>query len=333
MSVRESNRFETGKLDSIRLEKGPEELKEYFGKLAAADKKKAIAQINDETLQFPTLYLLKPMLVRTGLLTRLNNKHLKAVRLANAISRKDTACVDYLVRNHNTEVHETLKWILLTGCIEDGLENRYDEILELSAALLVRYYRDTAILPVVADMIFGRYKKGMLVHNLVWAFFEAKNPDSLLLLANYLYSQDNRDYELACRLLGFIPFVEKNRYTNSAKMYYEVCQWIQENSMFLHHTGECLHLTANSIPYVLSPEAKYLCKPVSPDDGKPFRDYSDDEESLLSRFGALDPGTRLQLAGFSYMLYRRSMHQWNEWIHIPIQDQLRTMKMTMGGRL
>ena len=332
MSFRESKGFEAGKLDSIRQEKGPEELRTYLGKLAAFDKKKAVAQINDETLQFPTLYLVKPMLVRTGLLSRLNSKHLKAVRLTTAISRKDTACVDYFVKNYNTEVHEVLKWILFTGCTEDGLENRYDEILELSAALLVRYYKDTAILPVVADMIFKRYKKGLLVHNLAWAFFEARNPDSLLLLANYLCSQDNRDYELASRLLSFIPYVEKNRYTNPAKMHYEVCQWIQENSMFLHHTEECLHLTANPIPYILSNEAKYLCKPVSPDDGKPFRDYSEDEEGLLSSFRALEPNTRLQLASFSYMLYRRSMHQWNEWIHLPVQDQLRTMKMTMGGR-
>ncbi|NJD03668.1 MAG: hypothetical protein FIA99_13985, partial [Ruminiclostridium sp.] len=197
MSVRESNGFEAGKLDSIRLEKGKEKVREYFGKLVAVDKKKAVAQINDETLQFPTLYLLKPILVRAGLLTRLDGRHLKAVRLSNAISRKDTSCMDYLVRNHNTEVHEALKWIMLTGCAEDGLENRYDELIELSAALLVRYYNDTTILPAVADLIFSRISKGKLIHTLVWAFFEARNPESLLLLANYIYSQDSRDYELA----------------------------------------------------------------------------------------------------------------------------------------
>ncbi len=333
MSVKELKEFEAGKLDSIRLAQGSEEVSKYFGKMAAANKKTAAALINDETLQFPTLYLLKPALVRTGLLTRLSNKYLKAVRLANAILRKDTACVEYLVKNCNIEVQETLKWILLTGCADDGLDNRYDELMELSAALLVRHYSDSSILPAVADMLFKRYKKGLLVHNLVWAFFEARNPDSLLLLANYLYSQDSRDYEFACKLLNFIPYVESNRYTTPAKMYYEVSQWIRENSMFLYRTEECLHLTANPIPYALSSEAKYLCKPVSPSNGKPFRDYSEEEEGILSRFRALEPEIRLQLAGFSYFLYRRNMHQWNQWIHFSIEDQLKSMKMAMGGRM
>ncbi len=333
MSVRETNDFEVGKLDSVRLENGPEKVKQYFSNLAYSNKKKAIAQINDETLQFPTLYLVRQILVKTGLLPRLSNKHIRTVRLVNAIQSKDTTYVDYLVKNNNAEAHETLKWILLTGCPEDGLENRYDELLELSAALLVRHYRDTDILPVLSDMIFKRYRKGHLIHNLVWAFFEAKNPDSLLLLANNLYSKDPRDCELARRLLGFIPNVGNNINTSPTKMYYDACQWIQENSMFLYHTGECLHLSANPIPFAVSHDAKYLCKPVLPDNGRPFRDYDEVEEGLLSRFRTLDPDTRLQLAGFSYMLYRRNMHQWNSWIHFPIHDQLRTMKMTMGGRM
>ena len=320
-------------LDLVRQEKGIDTLKSHFQQLLKSNRKKAIELINDQNLNFCTLYILHTAIVRSGNARFLNNHNFNALRMAYSISEKRTKDIDLCIKNQNKPASEILKYIVCTGYTEDGLDNRYDEILELAAALLIRYYNDDTVLPVVSDMIFKRYKKGALIHNLVWAFFEARNPDSLLLLAHHLYSQDRKDYELACRLLGFIPYVESNRYTNNAKMYYEVSQWIQENSMFLYHTEECLHLTANPIPYVLSAEAKYLCKPVSPNDGKPFRDFSDDEEMLLNQFKALDAGTRMQLAGFSYMLYRRNMHQWNEWIHFPIHDQLRTMKMAMGGRM
>lgn len=252
--------------------------------------------------------------------------------LARAISLKDTAFVEYMVRNHNTAVHEALKGIFHRGCSEESLGSKHDEIMELAAALLVVYYKDNAILPEVVDLIFRHNRKGLLVHNLVWVFFEARNPGSLLLPANYLLSSDIKDYEFGCRLLGFIPCVEKNRSANSSKMHYEVCQWIQENSPFLYRTDECLHLTAFPIPYALSLEAKYLSRPVSPNDGTPFRNYSDDEEILLNSFRALDPATRLSLAGFSYFLYRRNMYQWKDWINYPIEEQLRTMKLAMGGR-
>ena len=205
--------------------------------------------------------------------------------------------------------------------------------MEIAATLIVRYYNDTSILPAVADMIFKRYRKGMLVHNLIWAFFEAKDPESLLLLANYLDSQDSRDYELASRLLAFIPSEENTRSAAPAKMYNDVSQWIRENNRFLYRTEECLHFSANFIPYVLSPEAKYLCKPVSADNGISFRDYSEDQKNLLSRFRALDENTRMQLADYSYLLYRHNVDQWNQWISSPVENQVKSMKMVVGGRI
>lgn len=332
MFVNDANANEQGKLNRVRMEKGPEETRKYLYRLAATDKRRALALVNDDSIQFSTLYIIRPVLTRTGLVSRLNKRQILALRLVDAISRKDTAYVNELMKKYNEEVNDILRWILLSGSPEDGLDNRYDEILELSASLLIRYYKELTILPTVADMIFKRYRKGALIHNLVYAFYEARNPDSLLLLANYICSQDSRDYELATKLLGFIPHVDNNRSTNPARMHNEVCQWIQENGMFLHRTDESLHLTSTPMPYILSLDAKYLCKPVSPEDGRPFRDYTEDESGILGRFRNLDPETRLRLASFSYLLYRRSMHQWNDWIHLPLQDQLRTMKMAMGGR-
>ena len=321
-----------GLLDSIRHDEGVEGLRSYFCKLLRNNRKKAIELINEENLNFCSFYVLRNEIAAAGFIRHMNSRNMNSLRILYAISNKNTREMNQLIRNQNAAANEALKWIFCTGCAEDGLSSKYDEIMELSAGLLVKHYRDNSILPVVADMIFSRHRNKQLIHNLVWTFFEARNPGSLMYLANYLSSQDSRDYELALRLLGLTPDIENIKGMNRNRIYYDTCRWIQENSLFLYRTDECLHLTAFPQPYRLSVEAKYLNRPVSPDDGRPLRSITGDEETLLGGFRALDSDSRLQLANFSYMLYNRNVHQWNEWIRFPVQDQLRTLKMATGGR-
>jgi len=57
--------------------------------------------------------------------------------------------------------------MLETGCINDGLNDQYDEILDITAIFIIKIYRDKTILPIIAEMIFRRYKQGLLVQNMV----------------------------------------------------------------------------------------------------------------------------------------------------------------------
>jgi hypothetical protein len=243
--------YAAGFLDKMRQDGRSSDIKSYYRNLVETDRKEAIRLINDKDLYFCTLYMLKEELARSGLLKCLNYRNLQALVLSNAIYNKHSKFINSLIHSNKSETHEMLKWILITGSEEDGLDNRFDEILELSGALLVRYYKDIEILPVIADMIFDRKRKGLLIHNLVWAFFEARDPGSFLHIAKYLRSEDKSEYELACRLLNFIPCVRDTRSMKGDDLYRSAYQWLQENISFLRPTGECLHLTANPIPFII----------------------------------------------------------------------------------
>lgn len=244
--------YSSGFLDKIRYEDHITGVKAYYRNLAGTNKKEAVRLINDKDLHFCTLYILQPEIARTGIWRYLNYRNLQSLCIAQAIYKKNSRFIDLVISNKKAETYELLKWILITGSEEDGLDNRFDEIIELCGALLVRYYKDDSILPLVADLIFERNRKRSLIHNLVWVFFEAHDPISLQHIAKYLRSSEKDDFELACKLLSFIPGVQYYRSMQGEDIYQAVIQWLQENSPFLRPTGECLHLTANPIPFVVS---------------------------------------------------------------------------------
>ncbi|MGK0465063.1 hypothetical protein [Clostridium sp.] len=147
---------------------------------------------------------------------------------------------------------------MFDGCIaRHGLSEEKDELLDITAALLIKTHKDNSILPIIVDTIFFRNREGLFNHDLIWSFFEARDPYSLMLIANYLHSDDTRDTELAYKLLDFVPSInmrngreDKNQYTN---LFY----WIQENYRFLYFTGESFQRTSNPTPYKIDLDAKY----------------------------------------------------------------------------
>jgi hypothetical protein len=311
-------------LDKIRYGDGGDKLIDFFSKLVKKDLSMSVDLINQESLSFTSLYLLQPKIKDLGIFEGLSIKNKIAIDFMDeTIMNKKSSDSLYLSSKYISKVYSALKWILETGAADDGLDDKFDEILDKSAAILTIEYRDRSILSVISDMIFKRYKKGFFIHDLVWAFFESRDIHSLVLIANRLQSEESKDVELACSLLCFVPGIEDNTYKKSDEKYLAFINWIEENNMFLRFTGESFQLTRRPSVYIINLDAKYLCKMVSVDTGETLRALNEKECELLDEFKALDEDNKKLLSGFSLAMHRKNMKVWDEWMGNPINEQLR----------
>jgi len=224
-----------------------------------------------------------------------------------------------------------LKWILHSKDSIDIPENQLDEVLDKAAILLSIVYRDKESLPKIADLIFKRHRKGCFNHDLIWAFFEAKDISSLHLIANRLLSSNQEDVLLARKLLSFIPEINNNTALNNKQLYKCFVNWFEENSLFLHYTGESYNMTSTPIPYEVILKAKYLCKPVSVETGQIIQKITNREYMLLQEFDKLDHYTQSLLAWFSYKIHHMNRNWWNIWLTYPISHQIMYANAAIGG--
>lgn len=209
--------------DEIRLTYGIDNLKKFFLNLVKTDREKVIHLINDDRLHFYSLFELQPEIRANKLYEDLIPRYKNALNIIDIISavksipgdqgyhlygnklkstRTQKSAIDYRQMSHSS-----LKWMLETGFMDNGRNDRFDAILDSTAALLIKSFNDKSVLPLIAEMIFDRHRKGLFYYDLVWAFFEACEPCSLTLAANRLCSRNLRDVDLARRLLNFIPYI------------------------------------------------------------------------------------------------------------------------------
>lgn len=229
-----------GYLDRFRLVNGNDMLKAGFRELCEGQGEVAVGLINDKRLLFASLFTLLPEIEELDLCKHLNSRNTIAIKICKKILKVDT-----LLTESSEEIISALKWILTTGAYDDGLNNEYDRILDGTAALLIITYNDKTILPIIADMIFKRNRKGVFTHDLVWAFFKANNKDALKIIAGFLRSANKDDIDLVCKLLNIEP-IKYNAYLS----------WLNENYPYIVFTGESFNLTSNPQPVTLDLEVK-----------------------------------------------------------------------------
>ncbi len=159
-------------LDKRMDDSGVDNIRSFFYQLAKENEKEALNLINDENLHFTSLFVLRPEIEELNLFQKLNARNRIALGITNEIlsSKRNISDVEYLSFDYIQAVHSVLKWMLETGCINDGLDDQYDEILDITAIFLTKIYRDKTVLPIIAEMIFRRYKQGLLIHDLAWGF-------------------------------------------------------------------------------------------------------------------------------------------------------------------
>ena len=311
-------------LDHVRLKNGVEESKNFFNKLAKENKKAAISLINDDSLYYGSLFILKREIEEFNLYKDLSLRNKIALCITREILQRER--IDYSKEYTSSDyvqiVYSILNWMLKTGALDDGLNDEYDEVLDITSILLIKVYRDKKLLPIIADMIFKRYSRGFFIHDLVWAFFQGKDPYSFIAVAKYLNSTDSKEVELARKLLSFVPSLEKG---NMAVF----LNWLEENHSFLYFKEESFQKGSNPKPYVVILEGKYLCTPVSINTGEIIKPLEDREQKLLGEFKKLSYSKKALLSNFSWKLHHQNMNWWNGWINLSVKEQIGVMRV--GG--
>lgn len=230
--------------------------------------------------------------------------------------------IQYL-RSSNSEItYPVLKGMFKTGLMGPGLRNDNDEFLDITALLLIKTHKDKTILPTLVDIIFFRNREGLFTHDLIWAFFQATDPNSLMLIANYLHSDNIVDVKLACKLLDFVPSIDMAVEKDNKKLYMNFIYYLKENKPFLYYTGESFQRTSNPMPYILALDSKYLCRPISVYTGKPLIPYTDKENRLSDDFNKLSVDKKLLLSNYSLRSHYENLYLWNLWINNSILDQI-----------
>lgn len=327
--MQDSNADSISFLDKVRSDKGIDDLKDFFDQLTKKDMREATNFINDKNLQFPTLFVLRADIEKNNLVNSLTEKNKIALLIVKEIltDKKDNLASEHLSFDYVQMIHLVLKWILETGFKSDGMNDDYDRVLDIAAILLTKMYKDKTLLSIIADMIFERYKKGLLVHDLVWAFFQVGDPQTLMILGERLLSSVEVDVKIAARLLNFIPEIGKN--ISKERKYTTFLNWMKENSAFLEYTGESFQQTTNPRPYKVVLEGKYLCKNICCETGKALSIPSREENQLLNEFRKLDYDTKILLSNFSLRIHHKNIYLWDVWLHYSLEDQIKIAKI--GG--
>ncbi|MCX7710633.1 MAG: hypothetical protein N2484_12400 [Clostridia bacterium] len=328
----QSNSTGMNYFDMVRHRNGPDALTKAFLQIEKQDRVRMLKIINNPNLSFTSLYLLKKQLTSSRYITQMSVRNQYAIKICEAIEKKIPSSTRNLISSSNpNEFNATLRWMVETGSADDGLSNKFDEVMDTATSYLTKLYQDPSLLPVTAAMIFKRCREGRFYHDLVWAFFESRNPLSLALIASYLCSTLWDEAELARKLLSFIPCIVSGLSMDCQTQYLRCLEWLKENTPFMRYTGESFQQSYNPAPYTVCLEAKYMCNPNLTNPEKELNGLSPAEAALLRSFKQLDQNSQIRLSDYSYLLYRNNIQHWYWWRSLPIDEQIKAANKTMGG--
>lgn len=313
-------------LDNVRAAKGDIELIDSFSRLLVTDKKNAIDLINSDDVKFATFLLLKEKIYENNLVDRLNERNRVALDIIGELENNETRGItsDIQSLDYVQMIQSTLRWILETGADEYCSRGEYNEILDMSAVFLIKVYHDLSVLPIIADLLFKRKGRGYYTHELVWAFFEAHNVESLEYIARGFLSKEHSDINLSYKLLNFIPNIKESK-----DPYKYAIDWIEDNKKFIFFTGETQHQRMEPVRCEVCVIAKYLNKRINPLTGELIEVLNDKEKAWLKEFDNGDYNQMTLLANYSRYLYKKGLTWWEIWHSYPIEKQVKIAKM--GG--
>ncbi len=325
------NQNNSNYLENLRIRQGADSLRRKFIDLAARHRQKAIRYLNHDKLRFPTLYLLMPDIQTFNLYDELIPRNNTAIQIWAKKSRDFALAfrLERLLPQDNETNRAALKWMFDTGLYWDGPSNfseNFNAAIDTAAAMLIATHKDMTVLPAVCELIFWRHRQGLLIHDLVWGFFQSYEPDSMMMIAKYLNTGDAKDVELACRLLHIdIPdSVDAFTAHNHKNLFEQYKSWFYENNPYLRFTGEHFLQTSEPNPLYLDNEAKYLGKRISPKDGLPLENVTPDETACLIQFRKASENDQEILSSYSARLHNRDFRLWKEWIMSNISEQVST---------
>lgn len=275
-------------------------------------------------LNFNDMFLLRNNLEDENVASSLDEKNKIALDIMEDILNEEKRgdLENFSVLNYIEETNSVMRWMLSSALDAKDIDSDYCEVIDIVSIFLIKVYRDYEVLPIIVDLIFERNKNNLYIHELVWAFFQGYNVESLKLICNKLSSEDVKSKELACNLLGFIPNVGEYAYGNK-EVYAK--KWIDNNKNYLYFTDESKHARSNPVYCKLNLEGKYLGEKVNKKTGEIIKFKNNDKEKL-KEFSNLDENSKLVLASYSLKLKKMNLDKWKTWFNYPLDEQIEIAK-------
>ena len=313
-------------LDRIRRTRGSNLCKSSFDQSEKRSRQNALRLINDDRLQFATLFILQEEIGKLDLKQDLSERNQIALDICEKTTDKKDALSASVhpLQLKSDKVRSVLRWIFLSGAADDGLSDEFDQILDAAAAVLIKTHQEKSVLPVVVDLIFRRNRKGKYHHDLIWAFFQTKDASALRFIAGYLRSPNKKDVDLAHTLLHLQQDTPMSTNTLRQKEYVEYLAWLKENAPYLCFTGKNFQFSNSPVPCELDVDAKYLCKGISNPHKKTAHPFTEEESIRLNNLHDAQPEERTALANYSSTLYGKDKQRWSEWMQYPVEKQMQT---------
>ncbi|MEL7609028.1 MAG: hypothetical protein AAGU74_05940 [Bacillota bacterium] len=315
-----------GYLDNIRKNHGAEKCKTAFSQSYQRNKAGAIALVNDPRLSFPCLFVLWPLIDSLGLHRRLKPRHMLVLSLCRQFLKPGSSTRSGPVTNADDAARKALKWMLETGYAEDGLNPEFDQILDVTAALLLSIFRDSDALKHTVELIFLRAKKNGYIHDLVWALFKSRDTLALKLVAERLPSENAQEAELAKELLNLDELDEVGSENDPTKQYAAYIEWLENNDPYLYFTQEGFQYSSKPVFSAVDVERKYLQKANPAHTKAPLVPASEQEAAILATFKPLSKEEKALLSAYSQRKKKENASEWESWIRSSLAEQIDAMQ-------
>ncbi len=327
------NHLNSSFLDRYRHKNGTYKLKAVVKEMGKKDKNRLLYYINDKKLSFGSLFILIPEIDALDLYKQLSIRNITALKIFAKVTEdkelEEKAGLDTSETKDN--MYPAMKWMIDTGYYDDGLNDKFDEVLDAAASQLIKTYQDKTVLPAVAEMIFKRNRKGRFTHDLIWAFFESRDPYTLEIIARYLRSSNKKDVELASDLLR-CNLSEEGIHLMQPKSYSSYHSWLKENFSFIYFSGESFQQTSHPSPWKVDLSRKYLCQDLRTQNKKLTRPLAAEElNDRLEHFKQLKDEDKILLSQYSYKMHKKNIRLWDKWMKYPLSKQLEMAKKGLGG--
>jgi len=300
-------------LDKTRYRYGNERFRRMFENTLDKNLARAIDLVNEEGLYFGTFYIIMPRFFEYSYYEKLKAKLKNCVKICEAILENRVLA--------NEELKDTYKWMIETGFYDDGMDDKFDEMLDKICAIYIQNYNDKSVLSIISNAIFKRNREKRCKQNLLWAYFQCKDIDCLKHILGYINSPRKEDYLLAAELLGIKEIADDR--AQRAKQYEEYKKWLQENEGYFYYTGYENQFCQSPKYFEVDVEAKYLCKKISTHNAAPLEPLSRFELNALTDFRKLDEKTKIALCEYSHKKKNQSEYEWEKFIKSPIDEQIR----------
>lgn len=319
------------KLDIIRRYQGINYLRNFFVKALKIQKKQTIYLINDSNLSFTSLFVLKQEISKYKLFMALNERNKIALYICEIICEEKFSSGEFSNIDLKSEnARKAMLWVFNTGSPDDGLSDEFEQILDSVASVLIKEHNEKSIIPMLTEMIFNRNRNDKYIHDLVWACLQSKDINILKNFAEHLRSPIVKDVELARSLLNLPQEIPLKTATEKEKQYTSFMTWLKDNSPYINFTGESFNLTSNPVPCIVDLESKYLCNGGCIQVISQIDSTSDAHTNTKSEFSKLPESHKAILSKYSQNLHEEDPIYWKEWIHYPIDKQIKSIQYGGG---